>query len=297
MSRVVGEHWVYVLYAPKAKAVKIGMSATQKGAEDRIKTHQTSSGEALHLLGVFNSAQHYSESELHTQLQEWRMRGEWFEANQDSSTRLRELLGISIPKLRGAPGPQTKPKWRRDSWPIINNGHTIDMVQTQPFDVTFASRRNRAYIRTGQLYAYYYINYESITDDYELADISAIDLYDIWRAHISKKDRDAVSISWVVAGCGTFDPHPISERDTTWEGLRFHTWEDDFTTPERIDGKPFRWLDLPIVYKRWNPLWSDCRGKGGFIEELTNFRPNPLQSSVSARLLDNLIFGSGHHHD
>ena len=272
-------HWVYVLYAPKANTVKVGRSAHEDGARNRIQTHQTSSGEPLHLLATFLSTEHYTERELHRRLKQWRSHGEWFNATTELRDTIKQLLNIIIPRAHTEP--------ELTSHRLYNvNGRWC--VTDKPFDVTFTSRIN-GHTKSGSLIAYYYVNYESITDDYDLDEISAFDLYKRWRALAEKRNEDTIEISWTVAGCGTFDPHPLAQHHWTRIEPYNKTWVDIYTDPWRTDGEPFRWLDLPIVYKRWNAQYPQARDKGGFIEELTGWRPAPLQPFLNLRQIDALV--------
>lgn len=275
-------HWVYVLYAPIANAIKVGKSKTEAGAQQRISTHQTSSPEQLHLLGTFRSDLYYTERQLHEELRPWRAKGEWFHATPSCRDRVRSLLELEVPAVE---------ERKSDPLPVVADLNIMGgfVVSREPFEVTFNVRRNGG-PRTGSLYAYYEINYETITDDYLPGEISAKDLYKQWRKYAISKYDGVVSISWVVAGCCTFDPHPISEKLMSTRDRYGEDWSTFFTDPVRTDGKPFDWFDLPAVRKEWTVENPALSGKGGFIQSLTGWDPaGPTVTSISVDEIDAMI--------
>jgi hypothetical protein len=285
LSRWIDEkdtHWVYVLYAPVADAIKVGKSKTESGAQQRINTHQTSSPEQLQLLGTFRSDLYYTERQLHEFLSPWRKKGEWFHATSKCRERLRSLLSLDIPTAIDhdhEPLPE--------AYVPIMAGF---VVNAEPFEVTFDLKLNPGNTRTGHLYAYYEINYECITDDYTVDEISARALYKKWRKYAVSKYAGQMSISWVVAGCCTFDPHPVSEPLMSTRDRYHEDWSTFFTDPVRTDGKPFNWLDLPAVRKEWCAQNPSLSGKGGFIQTLTGWNPaSPTTTSISVAEIDAMI--------
>jgi hypothetical protein len=273
----IDEHWVYVIHAPKAGTFKIGRSNTEHGAQVRIKTHQTSSGERLNLLGVFSSRQYGTESHLHTTFADHRTHGEWFTATRDTARLLRDKLGITIPPTADET-PATS-----ECFPLLSGGELLHHTLTPPFEVTVDLVRNPGHPRVGHMCAHYELWYDPITDDYSPQDISARDLYQQWRKHVvNSRYGDFIPIIWFVSGPGIFESHPLYEHDYKQDG-----YDDHFTEPQRTDGQHFDWDDLPIIRKRWNT--NDKVVKGGFVEELTGWRPQSHQMWVSLDEIDQLV--------
>jgi hypothetical protein len=273
----IDEHWVYVIHAPKAGTFKIGRSNTEHGAQARIKTHQTSSGERLNLLGVFSSRQYGTESQLHTTFADHRTHGEWFTATKDTARLLRDKLGITIPPT------VDEPPAISECFPFLKGGELHHHTLTPPFEVTVDLVRNPGHPRVGHMCAGYELWYDPITDDYSPNDISARDLYQQWRKHVvNSRYGDLIPIIWFVSGPGIFESHPIYQHVDNRNG-----YDDHFTEPQRTDGQQFDWDDLPIIRKRWNT--NDKVVKGGFVEELTGWRPQSHQMWVSLNEIDQLV--------
>ena len=272
------EHWVYVVHAPKAGTFKIGRSSTEHGAQARIKTHQTSSGERLNLLGVFSSRQYGTEAHLHTTFADYRTHGEWFTANNNSARLLRDRLGVRL--LFTADETPTI----RECYPFLSGGELHHNTLTPPFEVTVDLVRNPGHPRVGHMCAHYELWYDPITDDYSPKDTSARDLYERWRKHVVNSDRydDMIPIYWYVSGPGLFESHPYLSHSYKLDG-----YDEHFTDPRRTDGQKFDWDDLPIIRKRWNT--DEKVVKGGFVEELTGWRPQSHQMWVSFDEINQLV--------
>lgn len=268
------EHWVYVIHSPQCRTFKIGRSATERGAAERIKTHQTSSGEPLDLLGVFNSRHFGSEKHLHEVFSEYRKHGEWFAVTDDSVGILQAKLGITISGNATAPG--------KEKFPVIVDGHHWCDTLTPSFDVVVDLVRNPGHQRQGPMFAYYEVWLDPMTDDYLLEDISAHELYRQWSKKARAKWEKYVPIFWYVDGPGLFESHPYYSHDLCDE------YDKHFTEPERLDGQSFDWDDLAIVRKRW--ATGERIKKGGFIEQVTGgWRPDPHQMWADIDQLDRLV--------
>lgn len=268
------EHWVYVIHSPKCGTFKIGRSATERGAADRIKTHQTSSGEPLDLLGVFNSRQFGSEKHLHEVFGDFRQHREWFAVTDESIDLLASKLGISISNGAATLGPER--------FPVSDGDHHRYDTLTPAFDVIVDLVRNPGHERKGPMTAYYEIWLDPMTDDYLLDDITAQQLYRSWRKKARDKWDKHVPIFWYVDGPGLFESHPYYSH-----GARCDEYDRHFTEPQRIDGQHFDWDDLAIVRKRWAK--GERITKGGFIEEVTGgWRPLPHLMWVDIDELDRL---------
>jgi predicted GIY-YIG superfamily endonuclease len=148
---------------------------------------------------------------------------------------------------------------------------------------TFESLRT-GYQRTTPLYLYWELDGDPITDDYLPEEISAEELWDMWRRDYPH-DQDAEPIFgkgayriwWYVTGGGAFEGAPFQDlRGVRYPGghfLKAYTWPEDAETGERL-----RWGSLPVVDKVWRPDRGD---KGGFIQEITGWKPSPLQPYIN----------------
>lgn len=116
----------------------------------------------------------------------------------------------------------------------------------------------------------WFLNWDSISDDYVPADISAPDLFSIWLKKVAK-DGDDLPISWWIPRYGESAPFTGEDEDF----LTFYTWPTHAITGERLN-----WLTLPILDKGWNEGRND---KGGFIQQVTGWKPSPLQPKETSR--------------
>ncbi|MET8571872.1 hypothetical protein [Streptomyces sp. NPDC004783] len=140
-------------------------------------------------------------------------------------------------------------------------------------------------------------NYSTITDDYTPDEISAAELWRIWvdtaanKAHEQWPDLyrpGEVTILWTVTTPAFMDifegaPHtrPLPQ-DPELLALFGPYKEENFLThyrtPVNADtGEPINWLRLPVLDRGWNATAAD---KGGFIQEVTGWKPSPLQPTV-----------------
>jgi hypothetical protein len=114
------------------------------------------------------------------------------------------------------------------------------------------------------------LNGDPITDDYVPDEASAAELWDMW---LARSAQPVMEIYWFVfspgQGGGIFEAAPFSRSDPEAEDfLTFFSW------PLDENGERLRWTSLPVADK----LWRDGRAdKGGFIQELTGWKPSPLQ--------------------
>lgn len=151
---------------------------------------------------------------------------------------------------------------------------------------TWYSRRS-GHQFTEQLALYWFIDMESITDDYYADEITASQLWRMWLRRLEGYDNwyqdrwGVLEIMWTVTTPevrGVFDTAPFPAPDgivdrfgqDSW--LDFYSWPEDAATGERLN-----WLTLPVIDKQWNPARGD---KGGFVQELTGWKPSPLQHTV-----------------
>ncbi|MEB3310386.1 MAG: hypothetical protein VKJ02_09145 [Snowella sp.] len=143
---------------------------------------------------------------------------------------------------------------------------------------------NKEWIDT--LIADYELDYDAITDDYTPEDITAHELFSMWVDQIEKKyPNQLIPISWGLWLAQSYENIPFQYPHTGYETeknfLKHFTWPIDDTT-----GKKLNWLSLPIADKKWN---SERADKGGFIQEITNWKPSILQPFVYLPTLLNSI--------
>jgi hypothetical protein len=150
--------------------------------------------------------------------------------------------------------------------------------------------------RESDLYLYWECSGDPISDDFAPEEISAAELFRRWREWLEDGDNWAealgkpwVSILWVVAAdkgsMGVeFAPfgNPPSSAPADENFLTFYTWPTSLGTGERLN-----WNRLRVVDKAWRPGRGD---KGGFIQEVTGWKPSAFQAFVN---LDDLMLAVG----
>jgi hypothetical protein len=155
---------------------------------------------------------------------------------------------------------------------------------------TYATRKG-GYVRTTDLYLYWELDGDPMTDDYLVTDISAPELWDLWRQEYPK-DADtqvlfgdgASRIFWYVLGDGVIEGAPFQDR----RGVRYpgENFLDQFTWPRHsVTSERLRWSALSVADKLWNEERTD---KGGFIQQLTGWKPSPLQPFVNIHQLEQM---------
>lgn len=112
----------------------------------------------------------------------------------------------------------------------------------------------------------WFLNYESITDDYYQSEISAQELMSMWLKKMGEEEN--VKISWMVSSVSESAPFTGEDEDF----LSFYRWPLHATTGERLN-----WLRLPVQDKAWNETRAD---KGGFFQEVLGWKPSPLQRTL-----------------
>jgi hypothetical protein len=145
--------------------------------------------------------------------------------------------------------------------------------------------------RTTELTLFWELDGDPMTDDYLFEDISAIDLWSRWRRQYPK-DTDvekvfgpgAMRIWWFVAGDRLLEGAPFQDnRGVSHPGgnfLEYFSWPEDARTRERV-----RWSALPVADKLWRKGRAD---KGGFIQEVTGWKPSPMQPFVNIHQLEQM---------
>jgi hypothetical protein len=144
-------------------------------------------------------------------------------------------------------------------------------------------RSKHGHENTVPLYLLWEVYCDPITDDYDPDEITAGELWQKWVCKYAA-GRPAepnglppahVNIYWSVRGGPIFEAAPFQGQSVDF--LTYFTWPRDART-----GVPLRWGALPAADKLWRPGRAD---KGGFIQELTGWKPSPLQASVDVRQL------------
>lgn len=127
------------------------------------------------------------------------------------------------------------------------------------------------------------LNGSGLTDDYYPTEMTAFALWDRWLELVEERGtwdeqlgRPWVTIFWFVTPCYESAPFqrslPLDE-----DFLTFFSWPRHAVTGERVN-----WNRLPIPDVRWTPDQAD---RGGFIQEVTGWKPAPLQPAVDVAVL------------
>ncbi|MDX5526169.1 hypothetical protein PV677_36480 [Streptomyces sp. DE06-01C] len=156
--------------------------------------------------------------------------------------------------------------------------------------------RGTSYTQTAELALLPEIDGSSITDEYVPADITALELWAMWvgkyadyqhEQHPDDYDPGEVRINWTVTTLkvgGVFElaPYSYDTRATrTSPYMPRENFGTVYTPPVHVvTGEPLNWLRLPVLDRGWNETVAN---KGGFIQELTGWKPSPLQPTVDVR--------------
>jgi hypothetical protein len=136
-----------------------------------------------------------------------------------------------------------------------------------------------AYEWSGSLIARWEVSLDPVSDDYTPDEMSAANLFDRWLERVQKRHTGGlVPIHWFVT-CGEqgkFERMPFQFSHDGVEQqedfLSFFSWPVNAATGERLN-----WLRVPVADKGWNGQRAD---KGGFIQEVTGWKPAILQPFV-----------------
>ena len=130
-----------------------------------------------------------------------------------------------------------------------------------------------------------------ITDDYTPDEIDAADLLQQWLSVVASLDPagdlgpEWVPIVWAVSGrsTGTYESAPFAIKhyapQDSPDFLTYYSW------PRDDQGERLNWLTLPVEDKLWRPGRGD---KGGFIQEVTGWKPAPLQPYLHVSMFNAL---------
>ena len=134
--------------------------------------------------------------------------------------------------------------------------------------------RTRPMEYKGLLAAHWELELDPMSDCYGLP---AADTWGIWKDAAYEAHPDGlIPIYWSVWRDGVSETipfqHEFSEGLAGENFLTYYTWPMNTKT-----GKPLNWLTLPVVDKLWRPTRAE---KGGFIQEVTGWKPSVLQPSL-----------------
>jgi hypothetical protein len=154
---------------------------------------------------------------------------------------------------------------------------------------TWRSKKDSDYEAQDVLMAYWEVECESISDKYTVQEISAMDLFKQWVELILKHYPDGlIPIYWAVRCENQSDsekmPFQFPVTDFDKDFLTHYTHPINSVTGDRLN-----WLDLPVVDKHWNSKPDDSDYKGGFIQEVTGWKPSILQPYVYLPALTNFL--------
>lgn len=153
--------------------------------------------------------------------------------------------------------------------------------------------RGTSHTKTTELFLLPEPNGSTITDDYTRDEITAHDLWVQWvnefadiehKRHPDDYDPGEVRIYWTVMNVAELAPHSYDARATrTSPYIPRDNFDTIYTPPKHaVTGEPLNWLRLPVADRGWNATVGD---KGGFIQEVTGWKPAPLQSTMNVRQL------------
>jgi len=148
--------------------------------------------------------------------------------------------------------------------------------------------RRSSFEKVGPLELVWELAGDPISDYYLAEETSADELWSQWIRWVrdgehyhSDLGAPWVLISWGVSGSeeGTYEYAP--HQHAPFDGDNFLTF---YMHPVNADtGERVNWLRLPVVDKLWRPGRSD---KGGFIQEVSGFKPHALQPAVDLRVFE-----------
>ncbi|MFJ5843054.1 hypothetical protein ACIQGO_41135 [Streptomyces shenzhenensis] len=132
---------------------------------------------------------------------------------------------------------------------------------------TFRSRQSQ-HERSIPLCLSWEVAGDPITGEFIPDETSARALWDMWFPRYGKKGP--AQIYWFIMGKGTFEGAPFTNNIGTGEDfLTYFSWPVNALTGERLN-----WVRLPVRDKLWH---GDRCDKGGFIQELTGWKPSPFE--------------------
>jgi len=138
--------------------------------------------------------------------------------------------------------------------------------------------KNRGLKYHCRLQAFWELDFETLSSEYDIEDISAYELFEEW-AHIVSEQypNGLIPISWYVVD----DSERILGRMPFQYDAKVKDFLDSYTTPKSEGGEEINWLTLAVSDKFWSERTGFYKGyHGGFIQEVTGWKPSPLQPYV-----------------
>ncbi|MDT0377215.1 hypothetical protein RM572_00295 [Streptomyces sp. DSM 42041] len=135
-----------------------------------------------------------------------------------------------------------------------------------------------SHTQTIGLALYWEVSGSTITDDFTRDEITPAELWDRWYKD-SVQDGEA-GVLWSITTpevLGVFEAAPFQYRSRfplRENFLSFYEWPEHADTGERLN-----FMRLPVLDFGWS---RDRADKGGFIQELTGWKPSPLQHTFPA---------------
>lgn len=184
---------------------------------------------------------------------------------------------------------------------------TVDQTKPYPLDTQWTFQTKQwGQARTTNLVLVYEFDGSSTSDNYTPDEITAYQLWSEWvstyRDHYHRDYPNhyrpgEIHIFWYVttlnecdvfeaAPCQVLPPDPVFQQSEDF--LTHFTWPYIAETGERLN-----WLRLPVLDRRWTSEWGD---KGGFIQQVTGWKPAALQPRADLnQLIQASRFSSGGH--
>lgn len=129
-----------------------------------------------------------------------------------------------------------------------------------------------------ELVLWWELDYEAITDDYLPSEADHFELFHEWERHLRRRRRGPdLPIWWFVVGPNICE-YAFPDDKAPFTG----SFEDYYYLGDAAGTYQMEVDVLPVAHKRWTLHQAD---KGGFIQEATDWKPSPLQPSVSLDLL------------
>jgi hypothetical protein len=123
-----------------------------------------------------------------------------------------------------------------------------------------------------RLTLYWEPNYSTMSDGYYRDEVSALDMLHMWASKVGRTD---VPIYWYVCG----DVVKVEAAPGRPWGTELGCFTDFYTHPRRRDGSLIRWRGLPVEDLAWRGDYG-APAAPGFIQEATEWKPYPYQSTV-----------------
>ena len=164
---------------------------------------------------------------------------------------------------------------------------------------TYSSRQS-GFTHTEELALVAELDGDDLTDDYTADEISAHDLWKIWvDRHVDMLHKEwpdlyspgEVHITWGIKGpnrgnVAEYAPHARRLPKPRYAALApDDSFREDFLTHfthpvHAVTGERLNWLRLPVLDSAWNRTTAT---RGGFIQQVTGWKPSPLQPTVNVR--------------